>query len=91
MGRNDDLAETLLHGMPWDQEDLVYRYIWHKRVKEDIRIYLERNPGMCLTESQIDLAAERYVYYGEYDCDATYWNNIEYVIELVKEEEKKNG
>lgn len=88
MRRNDELAKELLKGMTEEQKDLIYSYIRHGRVMSDIETELEcQDPDINLTESQIDKAAELYVYLGEYDCNKTYWSNIDNVIELVRKEE----
>ena len=37
-----------------------------------------------LTDEQIEKAAELYVYEGVYDCNLSYWDNIENLINLVR-------
>lgn len=64
--------------------DALYRAVWKDRVKEDILGWLE-DRGEALSPEQIDYAADRYVYGGRYDCSLSYWQNIEAVVELARE------
>ena len=38
-----------------------------------------------MTDEEIEAAAKRYVYDGDYDCNLDYWSNIENVIYRVIE------
>lgn len=61
--------------------DYIYRRLWANHVKEDIisRIkdiftFLKYN------DSDIEECARRYVFDGDYDCNCTYWSNIDAII-----------
>lgn len=62
--------------------DKIYREVWKEHVIEDIREFLKDN-DMELDEDGIDKAATMYTMYGEYDCNLSYWSNIENVIKSV--------
>lgn len=52
----------------------------------DIESYAENELCMDLTEKAIKLAAKLYVYGGKYDCNLSYWQNIENVIRIASEQ-----
>lgn len=68
--------------MSYQDQDDIYRYLWHRHVMDDVRCRAEDN-GIDLTEGQIDCAASKYVYDGDYDCNLDYWSNIDNVIDCV--------
>lgn len=87
MGKSKSLeskAVDILKGLTPEEEDALYRAIWKKHVIKDIESHLE-DIEETLTDDQIEQAADLYVYDGEYDCNLSYWVNIENVIEQVKE------
>ena len=49
---------------------------------EDIREFLKDN-DMELDEDGIDKAATMYAMHGQYDCNLSYWSNIENVIKSI--------
>lgn len=64
----------------------MYRSVWFDHVCEDIEGYEpDLDLEMALTKDQICYAAKRYVYDGEYDCNLSYWQNIENLIHLAQE------
>ena len=62
--------------------DKIYREVWKEHVKEDIREFLKDN-DMELDEDGIDKAATLYAMHGQYDCNLSYWSNIENVIKSI--------
>ena len=66
------------------ERDQLYRHLWMKHVVEDITSHLE-DIDAELTDEEIEAAAKRYVYDGDYDCNLDYWANIENVIYRVIE------
>lgn len=64
--------------------DQIYRHLWLNYVKEDIESHLD-DMDIELTEDQIEEAARRYVYDGNYDCNLDYWTNIENNINEIQE------
>ena len=57
-------------------KDQIYRHLWKQHVAEDVASHM-KDMGVELTEDEIDFVAYRYVYEGEYDCNISYWENIE--------------
>lgn len=76
-------TKRLLNILPLKEQDNIYRYIWHQHVMEDVRSHAE-TLDIELTDDEIDTAAEYYVYDGDYDCNLSYWDNIEACIHAVK-------
>ena len=64
--------------------DMIYRKVRYQYVVSDIENRLEENEDE-LTDKQIAYAAHRYVYDGKYDCNLSYWDNIDNCIALAKE------
>ena len=62
--------------------DKIYREVWKEHVANDIREFLKNN-NMELDDEHIDKAATLYVMHGQYDCNLSYWSNIENVIKSV--------
>ena len=80
----DDSADTIiekLNGIICDStEDLLYRKLWLPYVIEDVLSYADDHMGIKLTMEYADYIARKYVDNGEYDCNITYWDNIENLI-----------
>ena len=76
-------TKKLLKKLTYEEKDAIYRAVWFDNVKSDIRAHLAETDD-TLTDKQIDQAAELYVYHGKYDCNLSYWSNIEEVINLVR-------
>lgn len=68
------------------EQEVIYRTVWKEHVKDDIQTYIDTKHNMgqyiSLTDEQIEEAAARYVN-GAYDCERSYWDNIEAVIKLI--------
>ena len=64
--------------------DALYRLLWSGHVKEDIVSFAEDHEiPENLLYAVLDTVADRYVYEGDYDCNLSYWSNID---NLLKEE-----
>lgn len=72
---------------PAVEEDAIYRMVWKRHVAEDVRVFAEDN-GKVVTPEIVDTVAQRYVYEGDYDCNLSYWQNIENLLTEVIEQEK---
>lgn len=78
-------TQAMLDSLPDTELDSVYRYLWAQHVREDVESHAE-DIDAELTEEEIDKIVERYVYEGDYDCNLSYWDNIENLIwEIHKE------
>lgn len=62
--------------------DQIYRYLWTDHVIEDIKSHMEKME-ITLTDEEIKTAAKDHTYHGDYDCNLTYWENIENNINNV--------
>lgn len=82
---NDETGtEGLLDSLTGQQKDELYRKLWYGHVCEDIRTRLKETEKE-LTDSQIAYAARQYVYEGDYNCNCSYWTNIDNVIDKALE------
>ena len=80
-------AEAILKPLTWDIKDAIYRILWARYVKEDVEACLEDGEYSEYDEydtSEVpEKVAERYSFEGDYDCNLSYWENLE---NLIKEE-----
>lgn len=93
------MNKTLKHivdGLDAIEKDDLYRYLWSEHVREDVESRLSSDyEEMMLTASGetdedrlkavIENVVERYVYDGDYDCNLSYWENIDNLIEEAME------
>ena len=79
----NETITKLLNTLTESEKDQIYRALWITRVKEDIRSHGE-DTDQALTEDDIDIIADRYVYQGNYDCNLSYWDNIQALINEIK-------
>ncbi len=78
-------ADYLYETLPYDVKDDLYRKIWAEHVAEDIVAQLEARSNIPeLTDEELDAAIKKaagsYVN-GEYDCNQSYWANIDNIID----------
>lgn len=60
-------------------QDGIYRYLWHQRVVADVESHAD-DLDIKMKPKDVDFAAYLFVYEGDYDCNQSYWDNIENVI-----------
>lgn len=82
MSTNQNITEKkvnkLLKTLTEEEKDAIYRNIWFDHVVTDIKERLD-DLGETLTEDEIHFAASEYVD-GNYDCNLSYWTNIDNLI-----------
>ena len=61
------------------QKESAYRAQQMEYVMQDMKAFLEED-GTILSDKDIQNAAWRYVYEGDYDCNLSYWQNIENLV-----------
>lgn len=76
----DEELHKMIDSLSSYEQDRIYRYLWSKRVREDVISHAE-NIGIGLDDGIIDTIVDRYVERGDYDCNLDYWTNIENLIE----------
>lgn len=80
-------AKKLLQNVSPEMKDALYRSVWHEHVQDDVRGHMEGTgydlSDYDLSEDEITLIADRYVYEGEYDCNCSYWDNLEALMDDV--------
>lgn len=54
--------------------DTLYRLFWESYVREDFESLGD------FTDDELDSFVYDYVYNGNYDCNLSYWNNLENII-----------
>lgn len=89
------INKTLKHivdGLDAVEKDDLYRYLWSDHVREDVESRLDSDYEDRILnasgetdeerlEAVIKNVVERYVYDGDYDCNLSYWENIDNLIE----------
>lgn len=65
------------------EKNIAYHQLWLPHVIEDISSYMEEylETDQYLTNDEIVHAARRYVYDGRYDCNLSYWQNLENLMD----------
>ena len=76
---NEELI-NMIDSLDFSQRDTIYKHLWTEYVEEDVRTRAEERK-IKLSEDQIGYVADRYVYDGDYDCDLSYWDNIDNLID----------
>lgn len=76
---DDSLVEKLNMLNP-SMTDMIYRRTWMEHVVTDILDYA-CDHEIKLEQKDAIIIAKQYVYDGEYDCNLSYWTNIENFID----------
>lgn len=66
-----------------EQKDYIYRAVWFEHVVEDVVGRLDEREILDEDNSIKESVAQRYVYQGDYDCNLSYWDNIDNLIDEV--------
>lgn len=78
----NEKLNKILESLSYEEKDLLYRKLWYDYVLEDVKEVIEdsdisiKNPDKIAKE-----IARKYVYDGDYDCELSYWNNIEILLQ----------
>lgn len=78
-----DNISLFLDKLPSDIKDSFYRKIWAEHVYEDIC-----NMDTKVSKKRAEKIAEAYVN-GRYDCNRSYWDNLDDLLSEIPEENKK--
>lgn len=68
----------------WSEQakDEAYRYLWLSYVKADVISHVKDElEDITLTDDEVEYIARRHVYEGDYDCNLSYWQNIDNLID----------
>lgn len=71
----------------WDK-DALYRMLCFDYVKMDVLARCEERE-INLDDNDVNWIANMYVGCGEYDCNLSYWDNIDNLIDQVYREEER--
>ena len=71
-----------------DIKDMFYSLVWKEHVVEDVLSYADDN-DIPVTQETAEKVADRYVYERDYDCNLSYWTNINNILSEVNSEVKK--
>ena len=90
-----DLKE-IIKELSEEDKDILYRVFWQEKIAEDISAYIEDWEILDIDEKPINskklnliISSASYNYtQGDYDCNISYWDNIENVVS--KEIKKQN-
>ena len=74
--------------LPYEMADSIYRELWSAHVKEDFEVRIEErfNDYFDITDEDINKMVNLYVYDGRYDCEQSYWDNIDNLINQILRE-----
>lgn len=78
----DNKTLEFLNSLDAKEKDELYRHLWRNYVVEDIKEYAEAF-DVSTSQEMIEIAAVLFVS-GCYDCNLSYWENIECVIKKLK-------
>lgn len=81
----EKLSDILMRLLPSMEKDTFYRKIWAEDVMIDIKSFAA-DKGIRLSDENIKEAAEAYVN-GRYDCNLSYWDNIQNLISEIPKED----
>lgn len=78
---NREKLDEFLVELNYSTLDYIYRRLWANHVKEDIISRIKDIfTFLKYDDSDIEECARRYVFDGDYDCNCTYWSNIDAII-----------
>lgn len=73
---------TFIDSLDSASRDALYRRLWIEYVTEDVACHIGTFDNIPCEDYDtiIELVAQAYVYDGDYDCNLTYWENIDNLI-----------
>lgn len=78
---NREKLDELLTELNYSTLDYIYRKLWANHLKEDIISRIKDNfSWLEYSDNDIEECAKRYAFEGDYDCNCTYWDNIDAII-----------
>jgi hypothetical protein len=78
---NREKFDELLTELNHSTLDHIYRMLWADHVKEDVISRIEDNfSWLKYSDEDIEECAKRYAFNSDYDCNRTYWDNIDAII-----------
>ena len=78
---NRTKLDKLLTELSYSTLDYIYRKLWVNHLKEDIISRIKDNfSWLEYSDNDIEKCAKRYAFEGDYDCNCTYWDNIDAII-----------
>lgn len=81
MGKTKEFdPEEVLKGLTEQERDMLYRALWKPYVKADVKSRL-KDREETLDDGQVDWIVSRWVEDGRYDCNISYWVNMDVLID----------
>lgn len=74
-------TKDLYEALTAEQKDYLYRMAWYENVFEDVTGRLLDRDITDEDDAIKSTVAHRYVYEGDYDCNLSYWDNIDNLID----------
>lgn len=75
---DSDVSESKINELSAIEKDKIYRMVWAEHVAEDILSHGKEIEAE-ISKKDAEILAQEYVG-GKYDCDISYWSNIEKLI-----------
>lgn len=82
---NDETNENLINmidELKFDIKDKIFRHLHKEYLRDDFNAHGE-SLDITLNEEQLNQLCNMWVYQGKYDCNLSYWDNIENLIKEV--------
>lgn len=70
---------SIVEHMSSGQKDDAYRMLWADQVEQDVKDRMEEI-DVLLDDNSVLNVVHRYVYEREYDCNHSYWDNLDALI-----------
>lgn len=74
----DTQCDEIISNLSSAQKDLIYRKLWYNHVLEDVD-----STFVNATNAVKEEVARRYVYDGDYDCNFSYWDNLQVLVDKI--------
>lgn len=82
---DEEKLKNLLNSLSAAERDAMYRILWLEYVKADVASRAE-DIEEELDEEDCEVVANWFVYECDYDCNQSYWDNIDNLIDrLIKD------
>ncbi|MBO7451203.1 MAG: hypothetical protein J6U54_12645 [Clostridiales bacterium] len=88
--RVDEKTKECIAKMTPLEKDQMYRALWFEAVVEDMNaVKGDEELTNELTDIDISKAAERFVYDCDYDCELSYYSQIQFLLEDISYDKKR--
>ena len=98
MNNQKQSMESILNKLTTEEKEYIYNAVRKKHIAEDVITHATEEMGITIDETTAQLIAKQWVEDNRYDCNYSYWANIESLInetanenQEVSSHEEKHG